>query len=232
MRLVAATHRNPAEMAKCGQFRQDLLYRISEFTLRIPSLRERREDIGPIALALLNREGHARSLSADAIAYLQELAWPGNVRELRNVMRRAAALATDLIIDRQLLQSLEEVTAEIELPPGFRSGLPAEFASLAPRTSWSAIGESIPSIPGSSLRSRLLQPPPTVSLSDPGGLKSRGDSSRQDFDLTFADATEAFRKAYVRELKRRFGDDVNAAAAHAGVHPKSVSRLYRMYRIA
>jgi DNA-binding NtrC family response regulator len=93
MRLVAATHRDPARMAKYGEFRQDLLYRISEFTLRIPPLRERKEEVGPIALAMLNREGQARSLSADAIEYLSELPWPGNVRELRNVVERAVLVA-------------------------------------------------------------------------------------------------------------------------------------------
>src|SRR5205085_1756261 len=82
-----------ARMAKQSEFRQDLLYRLSEFTLRIPPLRERKEDIAPIALAMLNRDGHARSLSVDAIEYLQQLDWPGNIRELRNVMRRAAAPA-------------------------------------------------------------------------------------------------------------------------------------------
>jgi hypothetical protein len=127
-------------------------------------------------------------------------------------MRRAAALATGAVIDRELLRSQEEVTAEIVLPDGFHS-MPS-LASMSSPVSMSSPAQAASVAPRHSR---------SVELSD---------STRRDFDLALAEATEAFRLAYVRELKRRFGDDVDAAAAHAGVHPKSVSRLYRLYRIS
>ncbi|HEX6244690.1 MAG TPA: sigma 54-interacting transcriptional regulator, partial [Polyangiales bacterium] len=196
IRLIAATHRNPNRMAKCGQFRPDLLYRIAEFTLRVPSLRERTPDIGLIAQEIIRRDGHVNPLCADAIEYLEQQAWPGNIRELRNVIRRAATLAHGGPIDRKLLLNLDQATAQIQLPDGF-----AAAPASAP-------------------------PPPTdrMDLDDPG-------SSPAGFELSLAEATEVFRKSYVQNLRRRFGDDLNRAAAHAGTHPKSVSRLFRHYRV-
>jgi DNA-binding NtrC family response regulator len=182
---------------------------------------------------MLNREGQARSLSVDAIEYLKELTWPGNVRELRNVMRRAAALATGVVIDRQLLQSLEEVTAEITLPEGFDPSYSSEEGvSITPRHSWSSRGESIRTISAGSDPACSSQPSYDVRLSDADRLALLSGASRHDFDLSLEEAIEALRAAYIRELRRRFGEDVNGAAAHAGVHPKSVSRFYRLYRLS
>ncbi|HKP63003.1 MAG TPA: sigma 54-interacting transcriptional regulator [Polyangiales bacterium] len=220
-RLVAATHRHVVEMAQNGEFRQDLLYRLSEFTLRLPSLRERSEDIPLIAQALLQREGRGdRRLSEDAAEYLRQLFWPGNIRELRNVMRRAAALATGPIIDRDLLLNLEEVTADFQMPEGFSSNSPPA-RSLTPvaRTSWPNVNDGGPVSYTPSGNPKPIVPTDAPAI-DPAAA----------FDLPLAEASEVFRAAYMKELRRRFGDDLNGAAAHAGVHPKSVSRLFRLYR--
>jgi DNA-binding NtrC family response regulator len=227
VRLIAATHRNPREMAKRGLFRHDLLYRISEFTVRIPSLRERSDDIPAIAEALLRREGMKRSLSADGAEYLQLLAWPGNVRELRNVVRRAAALASGPLLDRALLLSLEESTAQIHVPDAFEQSGSASFPTL-PRDSWADLS-------GERMHPGLSEAPPSsrpAAFPPPMETVTRVKESAlpHDFETPLAEATEAFRAAYVKELRRRFGDDLNGAAAHAGVHPKSVSRLFRLYR--
>jgi DNA-binding NtrC family response regulator len=208
VRLISATHRNLAAMAANNEFRQDLLYRISEFTQRIPTLRERQEDIPLIAQAMLDREGHGRTLSSDALEYLQEQSWPGNVRELRNIIRRADALATSALIQRDMLESLEEVTAQICLPEGLRDS-PRVSAAPVPMRSQRPMQSRAPTAGDAGIAVAPMAP--------------------RDFDLPLADATESFRSAYVRELRRRFGDDLNAAGAHAGVHPKSVSRLYRLY---
>jgi DNA-binding NtrC family response regulator len=97
VRIVAATNADlPAEVA-AGRFRQDLLYRINTFVVRVPALRERRDDILPLArhylAAASRRYGRmAPTLSPEAERALLDYAWPGNVRELSHVMERAALL--------------------------------------------------------------------------------------------------------------------------------------------
>jgi DNA-binding NtrC family response regulator len=94
-RFVTATNRDIEAMSKTGAFRSDLYFRLSRFVITIPPLRERREDIEPLArhfLSMLTRTAPA-SLSADALKLLLAYDWPGNVRELRNAIERAIILA-------------------------------------------------------------------------------------------------------------------------------------------
>jgi DNA-binding NtrC family response regulator len=98
VRLVAATHRNLAEMAAAGEFREDLLYRLNVITITMPPLRERRDDIPVLAAHfiadLCKRHGRPPlQLSDTARAAIVGYAWPGNVRELRNALERAVVLA-------------------------------------------------------------------------------------------------------------------------------------------
>jgi two-component system, NtrC family, response regulator AtoC len=97
VRVLAATNKDPLQQIAKGLLREDLYYRLATVIIRIPSLRERGEDILPIAehfCAVYRAEfGRARcALSADAKRRLEHYAWPGNVRELRNVMERAVML--------------------------------------------------------------------------------------------------------------------------------------------
>ena len=94
IRLIAATHQDLGELMSAGRFRQDLYYRISTLELRIPSLRERVEDIPLLARRILgsfareiSREEPA--ISTPALSLLQAHHWPGNLRELRNVLETA-----------------------------------------------------------------------------------------------------------------------------------------------
>ncbi len=94
-RIVTATNRDIEAMSRAGNFRSDLYFRLSRFVITIPPLRERREDIEPLArhfLALLTRNAPT-SMSADALKMLLAYDWPGNVRELRNAIERAVILA-------------------------------------------------------------------------------------------------------------------------------------------
>ena len=94
-RIVTATNRDIEAMSRAGTFRSDLYFRLSRFVITIPPLRERREDIEPLArhfLTLLTRNAPT-SMSAEALKMLLAYDWPGNVRELRNAIERAVILA-------------------------------------------------------------------------------------------------------------------------------------------
>ena len=109
VRIVAATNADlDAEVAQ-GRFRQDLLYRLNTFQLRVPALRERGEDIVPLArhylaVACSRYRRTLPQLGADAERALRAHAWPGNVRELAHVMERAALLADDGILGAAALR--------------------------------------------------------------------------------------------------------------------------------
>jgi DNA-binding NtrC family response regulator len=93
-RVVAATNKDLAEAVKSGKFREDLFYRLNVVTIRIPPLRERREDIPLLAEYFAARHAGERgaSLTTDAREALLVWDWPGNVRELENAVARALAL--------------------------------------------------------------------------------------------------------------------------------------------
>jgi DNA-binding NtrC family response regulator len=95
VRLVAATNRDAAQSTADGTFRSDLLYRINSFEIHIPPLRQRREDIQPLARHILNKIAGAGApeLTPPAIDALSSFSWTGNVRQLRNCLERAVLLA-------------------------------------------------------------------------------------------------------------------------------------------
>ena len=94
-RFIVASNRDLAELSRSGGFRSDLYFRLESFVIKVPPLRERREDIPLLAEHFLQRfaRGVTRELSADALKLLIAYEWPGNVRELRNVVERAVILA-------------------------------------------------------------------------------------------------------------------------------------------
>ena len=96
VRILCATHKDLAAEVAAGRFRQDLFYRLNVIELRVPPLRERREDIPLLANVLLQRLNQCShnnvQLSEDAIAKLQSYRFPGNVRELENMLERAYTL--------------------------------------------------------------------------------------------------------------------------------------------
>ncbi len=110
VRVISATHRSLADEVKNGQFRQDLYYRLNVIELRMPSLREMRDDIPALATMLLRKlaggsgQGTVPRLSAAAVAALQQYGFPGNVRELENVLERALTLASSDEINDEDLQ--------------------------------------------------------------------------------------------------------------------------------
>jgi DNA-binding NtrC family response regulator len=98
--LIAATNQELASLVRDGRFRSDLFFRINTIPLAVPPLRERREDIAPLALRLLEQLGRdlgrpGARLAAGALEALRAYSWPGNVRELRNVLERAVLRAEE-----------------------------------------------------------------------------------------------------------------------------------------
>jgi len=91
VRFLAATHRNLPAMVNAGLFREDLFFRLAVLLVRMPSLRERREDIPLLAEHLMSLNARGR-LSPELLRELATRPWPGNIRELRNFLQRAAAL--------------------------------------------------------------------------------------------------------------------------------------------
>jgi DNA-binding NtrC family response regulator len=125
VRIISATNRHLDDEVKAGRFREDLLYRLNVITLRIPPLRERREDIPILAKNILQRKAKARhpvKLSEDALNALCEYDWPGNVRELENVLERAAILSTNEIIHPKDLALPQHVVTVAASQPDGTSG--------------------------------------------------------------------------------------------------------------
>ena len=115
IRVVAATNRDLLEAVAEGYFRADLYYRLNVFEIRLPPLRERREDILPLADTFLREFAHdtALQLMPDAKDALLRHDWPGNVRELRNVIERATILREDEAIHARDLSLVGAPTAVV-----------------------------------------------------------------------------------------------------------------------
>jgi two-component system, NtrC family, response regulator PilR len=99
VRILSATHKNLSKLVAEGKFREDLYYRVNVIELRVPSLRERPEDVPELAEAILRRLGRRMKitppmLAKDAVSALESYAFPGNVRELENILERAITLTT------------------------------------------------------------------------------------------------------------------------------------------
>ncbi|WP_428393007.1 sigma-54-dependent transcriptional regulator [Lichenicoccus sp.] len=121
VRVLATTNRDLQAEIAAGRFREDLYYRLAVVPLRVPSLRERRDDIPDMARAFLARSAEIaglpmRELSADALAALQSYDWPGNARELRNTM--------DWLLIMVPGNNAEAIRADM-LPPSIGQGAPA-----------------------------------------------------------------------------------------------------------
>lgn len=104
VRIISATHHNLKTRADAGSFRTDLYYRLNVIELKIPALRDRREDIPALIASIAARHGMTINLAPDAIEALARYNFPGNVRELENILERAAALSVGEIVHERDLQ--------------------------------------------------------------------------------------------------------------------------------
>jgi DNA-binding NtrC family response regulator len=128
VRVVAATHRDLEAMRSEGRFREDLLYRLNAMPIQLPPLRQRPEEIEPLAEEFVAEASRAnerdiRGIDAAALTLLKRHSWPGNVRELRNAMERAVVIAQERVI-----------TVD-DLPERVRALAPQRVASASPAVS-------------------------------------------------------------------------------------------------
>lgn len=122
VRIVAATNLRLAEAVKEGKFRSDLYYRLNEFHLDLPNLKDRKEDI-PLFVKYFTQDANSelnknvKSFSAKAMKTIQNYNWPGNVRELRNIVRRAVLMSQSDVVDYVPLPE-ENITLNDEINTG------------------------------------------------------------------------------------------------------------------
>ena len=105
VRFIASTNRNLEKMVQEGAFREDLFYRLNVFTLRLPPLRERKEDIPTLVDHFLKMMPKSVEISSVALQMLMAYAWPGNIRELKNTVESAAVIAENGFIEPAQLPS-------------------------------------------------------------------------------------------------------------------------------
>jgi DNA-binding NtrC family response regulator len=135
VRIIAATNADPVEAVRQGKLREDLFYRLNVFSLRLPPLRERKEDL-PLLIQSFINEFNARNQKAvagvdhEAMRLLEQHTWPGNVRELRNVIERATILAPGQFIEAKHLPPVVEgeAPASREAPMALAAGITVEEA--------------------------------------------------------------------------------------------------------
>ncbi|MBP1604302.1 MAG: zraR 3, partial [Acidobacteria bacterium] len=111
VRVIAATNRDLQQMVAEGRFQEDLFYRLNVIPIRIPPLRERREDIAVLAEHFVRKHAHrsgrpAQRLHESALAVLQRYDWPGNARELENTIERAVVLSREPLIGADAISGL------------------------------------------------------------------------------------------------------------------------------
>ncbi len=135
VRVIAATNRDLESAMQRGEFREDLFYRFNAFTITLPPLRERVEDIPVLAYHFL-RKAQAKvnkkveRISAEALDLLKRYAWPGNLRELENIIERAVVLAPDRSVEPEHLPLHLQDARPGPLPVGTDEGLAAGKARL------------------------------------------------------------------------------------------------------
>ena len=127
VRIVAASNRELKQAVTAGRFREDLFYRLNVVELNVPPLRERREEILPLARQLLAKSSQGRArLSASVGEILEGYSWPGNVRELSNVMERAALVSGSELILPEHLPARLRAASKPAPPPETTDGKPLD----------------------------------------------------------------------------------------------------------
>ncbi|MCD6288062.1 MAG: sigma-54-dependent Fis family transcriptional regulator [Candidatus Hydrogenedentes bacterium] len=137
VRIISATNRDLETLIEEGAFREDLYYRLNVIPVRLPPLRERRDDIPALAYRFLERCTErlgktVSTISPEAMELLEKYRWPGNVRELQNIIERAVALCSGTVIEPNDIA--EKVRNYIDVPTKGLMALPADGVNLEEQT--------------------------------------------------------------------------------------------------
>lgn len=199
VRVISATNRDLSAALAAGAFREDLYYRLAVFPIRLPPLRERREDIPLLAARFLElaAERHRKSLRGlgpGVVELLIRAPWPGNVRELQNEMERAAALAADG----------EAVSVE-HLSPGLRAAAASASIGVA--------------APAASITSPARHP---ATVTDEMPMAASAAPS-------LADVRAAAERQYIAEVLGRHRGNVSRAATALGVSRVALQKKMKRY---
>ena len=205
VRVISATNRDLKEAQAARAFRQDLFYRLAAFPIRLPLLRDRRDDIPFLAGRFLEQacERHNKKLGGfhpSAIELLGRAEWPGNVRELQNEIERAVALAgegeplTIAHLSVSLARSPERAVKSDGIPAVARSGEPGSEAIAPPRRD---SAEDSPAGPKTSLQ----------------------------------DAREAYEAQYISQVLAQYGGNVSHAAVALRVSRVALQKKMKRYRL-
>jgi two-component system nitrogen regulation response regulator GlnG len=219
VRMIAATNKDLETMVKEKTFREDLYYRLNVVRMRLPSLRERLEDVPTLVEFMLqrlvkNQKSRVAQIAPEALAVLMRYRWPGNVRELENVIQRATVMAKgDTILPKDLPQ---EVLRSVEDNPAPESRLREEEAPATPVPATSA-----PAAPGKPL-TEAPAPVETVPEAKAPAAASAGAIGLSDAcDILYALLREETdenilgvieKEMIVRALKETGGNQVRASA--------------------
>jgi two-component system, response regulator FlrC len=216
VRVLATTNRRLREEVAAGRFREDLYYRLNVFPLAIAPLRQRRDDVLPLAMQLLSARCRAGeqipALSADAAHLLLTYSWPGNVRELDNLLQRALILVNGPVIRQEHIQfelaneavSAEPATFPVGQAPG-ASSRRATRAAMADNAAAAGAGGSGAAGTGGSLANSLGQTERDLILE---ALRSGQGNRREAAErLGISQRTLRYKLARLREA----GIDVPAA---------------------
>lgn len=135
VRIIAATNKDLEQEVSEGQFREDLFYRLNDFSVNIPPLRERREDIPILASGFMVEASEELdksivNISPEALELLEENQWPGNIRELKSVMRRAVLFCQGKSITTDNVLQAMNPKAETRAAPAPSAGIPVTIPQL------------------------------------------------------------------------------------------------------
>ncbi|MFO8113113.1 MAG: sigma 54-interacting transcriptional regulator, partial [Desulfosalsimonadaceae bacterium] len=127
VRVIIASNTNLEEGIKKGNFREDLYYRINVFSILLPTLQERKEDIPLLALHFLNQFNpifgkKIKDISEECMKLLVDYSWPGNIRELQNVIQQAIIMAEDIMLPEHLPDFIAENKVDANLMPASLAG--------------------------------------------------------------------------------------------------------------
>lgn len=217
VRVIAATNAALDKLILAGKFREDLYHRINRVVIALPALRDRKEDLLPMARffatkAFKSRHKKFDGFTAESEMALKEYAWPGNVRELENVIERAALIHSgNGPVSAQVLGISNRTSATV-IKPSFKV---VDGGKTSPGDNGGGGGGGGLPLP--------TGPDTEAILADTGSVRSYMDLKKQWVD--------AFEKEYLTQILKKYDGNVSAAAREAALDRSNFLRLLRRHSI-